>query len=219
MNQINNQTKNFINFNNKDPIDWNKLTCICCCGDIGAGKTGACFSILDKFNKRKKYIYKHPAPEILGPSGITNIDEINYDQLIDCVIYIDEPQLNLAPQRDKNGFIKFLSLLRQRDVTAILSTSDTRWVSKSLESYVDCWIIKDLDFDSVKQGSTIKRIITDYYNNIMPSHFSLPKEEAIIYSRKFLQKPIKAKVNLPKYWSQDFSKPYKKAHIDIQSEI
>jgi hypothetical protein len=78
-----------------------------------------------------------------------------------------------------------------------------------MEAYVDTWIIKNLDFTMVKQGSVIKKIISQKYHNIMPSTFKLEKNEAIMYCPDQLSRPEKVKIELPQFWSETLSKPYK----------
>jgi len=98
-----------------------------------------------------------------------------------------------------------------------MSTSDTRWINKGMESYVDTWVIKNLDFELVKQGSVIKKIISQKYHNIMPKGFRMSKPEAILYCPNQLSRPQKIEVPLPEYWSEKFSKPYKFSMESITS--
>ena len=192
-------------------FSWSKCKIITVIGDTGSGKTACSYSILDKITDRDKYILNHPLPDILGPSGIKNIKDLDTDSLKDCALWIDEPQL-IFPKYDKrnnDSLLMLYSLIRQKDIVMILSTSDTRWINKGMEAYVDTWGIKDLDFSLIKQGSTIRKIIAQKYHNIMPAGFSMAKDEAILYCRNQLDKPESIQVPLPEYWGEQFSKPYK----------
>lgn len=205
--------------NQPKPVEWTNYRCICCVGDTGSGKTATCFKILEKITNKDKYIYKYPTPEILDEFDIYNLDQLNFDELIDCAFYIDEPQLSVVSPNDKTGLIRLLSLARQRDILVLMSTSDTRWITKSLESYIDCWIIKDLDYKTVKQGSLIKQIINEHYHNIMPQTFKLDNNKAIFYARKTHGQPIMLDIALPKNWSMEVSKPYKFKSINETTNV
>lgn len=192
-------------------FNWDDCKVIAVVGNTGSGKTAACFNILSSIKTKDKYIVDHPLPEALEGTGVQNMPAISFEEMSDCVIWIDEPQL-IYPKyqkRNNDGLMMMCSLARQRDVTLILSTSDTRWINKGMESYVDTWVIKNLDFNLVKNGSIIKNIISRKYNNIMPASFKLSKEEAIVYCPEHLDRPEKVKVSLPSYWSDKLSKPYK----------
>jgi hypothetical protein len=106
--------------------------------------------------------------------------------------------------------VKLTSLCRQKEITFIFSTSDTRWVNRSVEAYVDTWIVKDLEYGMVKQGSLIKKIIQKY-TFISPDGFRLNDNEFLLYNRKFPEMSGRDSFDLPKFWSDEYSKPYKTA--------
>ena len=200
-------------------FDWNKCKVVSVVGETGSGKTATCYSIMDKIKGRKKYIVDHPYPQILERSGITNLPELSMDDIYDCCVWIDEPQLVFPKYQKRNNdhLMMLYSLARQRDITLLLSTSDTRWINKGMEAYVDTWLIKNLDFDLVKQGSVIKKIIAQKYHNIMPKGFRMNQTEAIIYCKAQLERPHKINVPLLKYWSEKYSKPYKYSEKSISN--
>lgn len=197
-------------------FNWNKCKLIAVVGETGSGKTASCFTIMDAIKDRKKFIVNHPTPHILTESGIENIPDLSMDSMVDCALWIDEPQLIYPKYQKKNNdhLLMLYSLARQRDITLIVSTSDTRWINKGMEAYVDTWLIKNLDFDLVKQGSVIKKIISQKYHNIIPKAFKLDSSEAILYCKNQLAQPHKINIPLPKYWSEKFSKPYKFADTE-----
>ena len=43
-----------------------------------------------------------------------------------------------------------IEMARQKGLTLIISTSDSRWITKGTESFVNLWIIKDLDYELIK---------------------------------------------------------------------
>lgn len=199
-------------------FDWSEIKICAIVGEPNSGKTACAYTILDQIKNRKKYVYRHPTPEILEPSKIENLGELNFGRLVDCALWIDEPQLifRRGDVKSHNSFLRLYSLARQRDIILILSTSDTRWFTVAMESYIDTWVIKDLDFNTIKRGSTIKEIIKSYYHDIFTHEFHLECYEALLYCRKQLDGPKKINIPLPKYWNDQFSKPYK--YVEFREE-
>jgi hypothetical protein len=198
--------------NSKPDFDFNKSQLIMCCGSIGSGKTLTCFNIMDQFEKDKLFIYDHPLPEAL-PKKFINITSLNFDDLSDAVLWIDEVQLAIpkADKKNNDALVMLYSLARQKDLILLMSTSNTRWVNRGVEEYIDTWVIKNMNFDMAKQGSEIKNIVKRYSYNVLinKNGFKLKQNEALIYSHVQLDRPIKQKIQVPPYWSDKLSKPYK----------
>jgi len=177
-------------------------------GGTGTGKTALAFSILQKF-KKPVYIYKHPNKKLITSMGYIPIETLEIlNNKNGIIIYIDEPQIHL-PKYDKTSndmFEAICSLARQRDITLIISTSDTRWVNRGLESYVTHWAIKDIDPKLIKNGSTAKNIIKDFCINF--DDFKLEIDEYIFYSRKDDQHNGKYRFQKPIYFDDKLSKAY-----------
>jgi hypothetical protein len=196
-------------------FDWIHNKCTCVVGETGSGKSATCYSILENVgNSRTRFVYKHPRPELIEGVGLQNLEELSLDHISDCFLYIDEPQLVFVSNADRQNLLRIFSLARQRDVNLLISTSDTRWVTVSMEAYVDCYVVKSLDYDSCKRGSKIKKIIAQSLFNIDPQSFRLPPNEAILFCRRWCAAPKKMTVPLPSFWSEQFSKPYKESLFD-----
>lgn len=166
----------------KKPILKHKLIGIF--GKVGSGKTSLMYVLGEMFKGEKEvYIFKHPKPkevEKLGYKILYSFEEL--EDMEDICLMIDEPQLHLPIHSKKNNdkFCKLASLCRQRDITLILATSDTRYINRKSESYVDGWFIKDIDYDLVKIGGVIRNIIKR--NSLIdPSGFKL-KKNMFLYS-------------------------------------
>lgn len=188
-----------------------KIKTIAIYGDIGTGKTALAYKIIEQFKGRPIYFMKHPNPEIiekLGYKNLTSLEEI--ERLQDAVIYYDEPQLSIALYDKKANRIiaNVCSLARQLNITLIISSSDTRVFSKHNESYFDVWLIKDVDFEMVKQGSKIKKAIRNN-SRFEPAGFRLEDNEYICESRKLREFNGKHTFELPKIWNEEHSKPYR----------
>ena len=180
-------------------------------GESGSGKTALVYKLLKLFNKQI-YFLKHPLPKLIGKLGYKNLMSIELMEGIeDCVIVIDEPQLHFGIyDRKSNSIIsKICSLARQKNITIIMSTSDTRVFGKANESYFDVWLIKNLDYSMVKNGSKIKQILND--NCLFdPRGIVLKKNEFLIDCRADKSLNGKDTFTLTPEFNERHSKPYAK---------
>lgn len=200
-------------FDNSNGVNWKEISktakSIAIAGTTGTGKTAIGYKILEVFDK-PVYVLKHPRPELLKERGFLPLFRFSdIERLSHCVIWIDEPQLYISyyEKRINSALMRLLSLCRQREITLILSTSDTRFINRGLESYIDVWIIKDLEFDLVKQGSIIKKIIKEN-TFIIDDGLKLSVEEYIFYSRRFDEFNGKHTFQKPSYFDERYSKPF-----------
>lgn len=181
-------------------------------GTTGSGKTALVFSFLDYYKKQgiDVYILRHPNPKMIEAQGFKNLYSIeDIQSMKDLVLFIDEPQLLLPSYKKRNNdlMLNLFSLVRQRGIKLILATSNTRYINKGIESYVDTWVIKDIDYQTTKNGSTIKHIISE--NALIdPRGFRLKVDEYLIYNRQFPALSGKQTFKLPSYFNDDWSKPY-----------
>jgi hypothetical protein len=184
-------------------------------GDRGSGKTALSHCINDKIRQVKNrpvYVFKHPRPDLMTNIGYKNISALSdIKKLQNCVLWLDEPQLSLPKIEARNNetLAQILSIGRHSNIILVITTSDSRWVNKHLESYIDLWIIKDTDYTMIKNGSKIRNIIKEY-ENFSPESFELQKNEYLLYMRKNKEFQGKYTFQLPKYYSQEYSKTYKK---------
>lgn len=212
------EREQYSKFYNPESVDWKQISksvkSIAIVGRTGTGKTAIAYKVLESFNK-EVYIFRHPNIRLLNERGFRQLYELSaVEHLKDCVIMIDEPQLYIPSYETKANAVlmKLLSLCRQRNITLVIATSDSRFINRGLESYIDVWIVKDLEFDLVKQGSIIKKIVK---NNafIIVDGFSLELKEYLFYSREFNCFNGKHTFELPLYFDERYSKPY-----NIQNE-
>ena len=204
--------------NEKEWDLWNRvlpeIKSIIVVGTTGSGKTALCWKVLDTaksiLRDREIYVLKHPNQTIVEKRGFKNMYSIEQiDSINHAVIYIDEPQTlwKLYDHKANTILGTILTLARQRDILLIISTAMTQWVSRVLEGQVDCWIIKDLDFDGAKQGSRVRNIIQQ--NSLIdPAFFRLNPDQYLFYCRKFMEYSGKHKFNKPEYFTDEYSKPY-----------
>jgi energy-coupling factor transporter ATP-binding protein EcfA2 len=185
---------------------------ICVLANTGSGKTALSHRVADALHEatgRRVFVYRHPTPQILP----THYDVLyrfgDIEHLRDAILLLDEPQLTI-PIQDKQqntAMLKLFSLCRQRNITVILTTSDTRYVTRGMEAYVDEWLLKDLEPSMVKQGSMAKKIIKD---NVLLSvdGYVCGVDEFVRYNRKTPQFNGRHKFALPSYWTKNHSTPF-----------
>lgn len=198
----------------KDPLKYevlNQVNTIAIFGDCGSGKTALSYSIIDLFkDKMKIYFIKHPKPDVIEAMGYHNIyslEELEYVE--NALIYADEPQLWTSIYDNKTNSIiaKMCSLARQKNIKLIISSSDTRVFSRHNEAYFDIWLVKDVDYSMVKNGSMIKNAIKAV-SILDASGFRLPVNEFVFWSRKLYTYNRRYKFDKPKYFTDKHSKPY-----------
>jgi len=203
----------------KENLD--KINTIAIYGDIGTGKTSLAYKILEVYAGDFIYFLKHPKPELVEETGFKNLRSLEeVERLQDCVIYWDEPQLSTSiHDRKANRIIaKVCSLARQLNIKLIISSSDTRVFTRHNESFFDLWLIKDVDFAMVKNGSKIKKAIR---NNCRfePEGYRLEKNEYLAESRKLMEFNGKHIFGLPKVWTEEHSKPYRISEKNSEIKI
>lgn len=186
-------------------------TCIAILGDRGSGKTALACHLLDVVDDRPVYVFQHPKQELVIERGWLNMYRL--EQLYDVdnvVVWIDEPQLSI-PKLDKRaneGLQKLLSIARHRDITLILSTCDSRWITRALEAYVSVWLLKDTEPRLLKQGSLAKQIIRKH-TIVDPDEFHLEPWQYLAYYRHMPELDGEPHVfKRPEWWSDAWSKPY-----------
>ena len=81
--------------------------------------------------------------------------------------------------------MELISLFAHKNNTLIFTTQATQFVTRGVEHFIDVWVIKNMDLESLKNGSKAKRVIqrlsdprkTEWY-------LSLEKNEYYEYSEK-----------------------------------
>lgn len=200
----------------------NSVKTIAIYGNIGTGKTSIAYKLLEILSKDKPIFFmKHPRPELIDKLGYYNIRSLeDLERLHDCVIYWDEPQLSVSVYDKKTNSIiaKVCSLARQLNITMIISSSDTRVFTKHNEAFFDLWLIKDVDYEMVKNGSMIKKALK---NTALfePEGFMLEINEYVAESRKLSKFNGKHTFELPKEWNEELSKPYAKIPTETAKDL
>lgn len=191
-----------------------KLKSVAIVGDTGAGKTALSYRVIDAIKEatgREVYVYRHPQPKLIAQVGYkTMLNLAEMETLQEIILWIDEPQLHISryEKRANDALLQILSMARQRGITLIITTSDTRFITRGLESYMDAYMIKDLEPGLVKQGSIIKKILkANTFFDV--DGFTCPVNEFVFHSRRFKEAAGRHRFLLPSYWSEEHSKPYR----------
>lgn len=196
-----------------------KLKTIAVTGRLGSGKTCLSAQICDVIKENKPvFFFKHPNPELISLQEFEVVYEFGQiETLQDCCLYIDEPQLFIKRHENKaNAALEALmTLCRQRNITLIISTADTRFFTRGIESYVDAWCILDIDPFLVKQGSIIKKILKAN-THITLEEFRLPKGWYIFHSREFFKQNGKYPFVKPDWYTEEWSTPFR---IDLKKSM
>ena len=187
----------------------NNVTSIAVIGKRRSGKTALVYHLL-RNAKKEVFVFRHPKPKLirkLGYRQMYNFEEL--ERIQNAIIWIDEPQLYLRGKAKKtnDGLMSLLSISAQRDNCLILSTSDTRFINRGIESYIDVWLIKDIETKLVKQGSMAQKIIKA--NCLIDAEgFKLKKPEYLFYSRDHPELSGVHTFKKPTFFNDNYSKPY-----------
>lgn len=191
-----------------------KVNAVGIIGGQQTGKTAISFTLMAQ-SKKPVYVLRHPKPyliQALGYHMIYNLSDI--EKLQDCIIFIDDIQLVLPTydKRANDGLLRLLSKSAQKGITLVFTTNDTRFVTRGLESYVNVWIIKDIEAELVKQGSLMKKVIKRYIGSDI-SGFRLEPNEYLFYARNYPELEGVRTFEPPFYFNEEFSKSFRTAKI------
>jgi hypothetical protein len=188
----------------------NNVTSIAVVGRRGSGKTALCFLLLG-YAEKPVYVYRYPKPELvkkLGYKIIFSLDELY--RMHDCIVYLIEPQhfIKSYDKKANDNLLELLSLARQNNLTLLMDTSDTRFITRGLEAFIDVWMIKDIEPDLVKQGSLAKKIIKRNTFGDVDGFKKFPSQ-FLFYSRDYPQYEGTHEFDLPSFFDESYSKPFR----------
>ena len=201
-----------------------KLKSIAILGATRSGKTALSFKFLEVLAKdRPIFILRHPIPQLILTAGYKILPTLaDIEKLQDCVLYIDEPQIHMGEVGQAKAnykLAKLLSLCGQRNITLILSTSDTRFITRGVEAYIDAWVVKDIEPALTKRGSMINKVIRG--NAFLDIEgWSLDVNEYLFYARGFNYIYGKRTFNLAQNWNESLSTPYRiQPRTQLRNEV
>ena len=67
-------------------FNWSKCKVISVVGNTGSGKTASCYNILNSIKDKSKYVVDHPFPQALDGTGVSNLQNINFEEVTDSVV-------------------------------------------------------------------------------------------------------------------------------------
>ena len=139
--------------------DLDKVRSLAIIGDINSGKTNLAFYYMNSYKgKRKKYLYGYPK-EIRGHISISTWNDIL--KIKDGIIFIDEIQryIKVYDRKANVKLMELISLFAHKNNTLIFTTQLSQFITRGVEAYIDCWAIKRIDLETLKNASKPKRII------------------------------------------------------------
>ena len=184
-------------------------------GSPRTGKSAFVFSLCKQLQTVKPiYYFDFPKYKLLWDEGfkeLESLDELTH--LSNAVVVIDEATLLLRKGKASEELQKILTLAGQNELTIIIITQISQIITATLEGLIDCYIIMDCDYENIKNGSRLQKIIKNFCQ-FNPENFKLNKGEFLFYSRNF---PVFNSFDTfklhPKYteeWSLAYKTPEKK---------
>ena len=108
-------------------------------------------------------------------------------KLTNALILIDEIEMYVKTydKRANSELLELLSFLSHQNNTLIFTTQLSQFITKSVEASIQTWCIKQIDVESLKNGSKPKRILQQTaHPKITSRGISLKQNEYIAYDPK-----------------------------------
>lgn len=140
-------------------VNLDKVRSIAIIGNIDTGKTNLMFSYANNYKgKRKKYLFGYPK-EIKGYKSLSNWEDLL--KIRNGIILIDEIShfIKVYDRRQNYKLMELISLFSHKNNTLIFSTQLSQFITRGVEAFIDCWGIKRIDLELLKNGSKPKRLI------------------------------------------------------------
>lgn len=140
-------------------VNLDKVKTIAILGDIDSGKTNLAFSFMNGYKgERQKILYGYPK-EMEGYKSLCCWTDLL--KVKDSIIFIDEIQRYIKSYDTHSNYklMEFISLLSHKNNTLIFTTQVSQFITRGVESFIECWAIKRISLDSLKNGSKPKRVI------------------------------------------------------------
>lgn len=140
-------------------IDLDKIRSLAIIGNLDQGKTNLLFYYGNSYKgARKKYLFGYPK-EKEGYISLYSWEDLL--KIRDGIILIDEINtfIKIYDKKKNYQLMELISLFAHKNNTLIFTTQLSQFISRGIEAFIDCWAIKRLDLETLKNGSKPKRII------------------------------------------------------------
>lgn len=140
-------------------VNLDKIRSLAIIGNINTGKTNLMFSYSNTYKgKRKKYLFGYPK-KIKGYMALSNWEDLL--KVRNGIILIDEISHFIKVYERKSNYklMELISLFAHKNNTLIFTTQLSQFITRGIEAFIDCWAIKRIDLELLKNGSKPKRII------------------------------------------------------------
>jgi len=174
-------------------------------GNIHTGKTNAMFYYGNSYKgSRKKYLFGYPK-EIEGYKLLYSWEDLL--KIRDGIIFIDEISsfIKVYDRKQNYKLMELISLFAHKNNTLIFTTQLTQFINRGMEAFIDCWCIKRIDLELLKNGCKAKKIIqrfnypkkNDWVLDLEPNEFYEYSEKNDFGENKIIKFPFQ---NIGKDW-------------------
>jgi hypothetical protein len=140
-------------------IDLDRIRSLAIIGNLDQGKTNLLFYYGNSYKgTRKKYLFGYPK-EMEGYTSLYSWEDLL--KIRDGIILIDEINtfIKIYDKKKNYQLMELISLFAHKNNTLIFTTQLSQFINRGVEAFIDCWAIKRLDLETLKNGSKPKRII------------------------------------------------------------
>jgi len=187
-------------------MDLDEVNSIAIIGNPNTGKTNLAFSLMNKYEgKRKKYLFGYPK-KVAGYKTVSTIDDLF--QLKDSIIFMDEIQkfIKVYDKKANTQLMELISTFAHKKNTLIFTTQLSQFITRGVEAFIDTWAITRIDMDTLKNGSKPKRLIQRLCD-IRKTDWVLDLDVGEYYEHSFKNKIGSNKIK--KFKNQDIGKDWR----------
>jgi len=166
-------------------LNLDKIRVIAIIGDPNSGKTNLAINFLREYvkseGKREVFLYGYPKP-IDGFKQIQTKDDLM--RLKNSVVFMDELSrvIKTYDKRANTDLMEWLSFNGHKNNTLVFTTQLSQFITRGVEALIDCWAIKQIDVDMLKNGSKPKKILQKVADHRLTSlGLCLEKNEYVLF--------------------------------------
>jgi len=140
-------------------VNLDKIRSLAIIGNLDQGKTNLMFYYANSYKgERQKYLFGYPK-EMKGFKSLSNWEDIL--KIRNGIILIDEINQFIKVYDNKSNYklMELISLFAHKNNTLIFTTQLSQFITRGVEAFIDCWAIKRIDLELLKNGCKSKRLI------------------------------------------------------------
>jgi len=140
-------------------VNLDKVRSLAIIGNMDSGKTNLMFYYGNSYKgSRKKYLFGYPK-EIEGYKSLFSWEDLL--KVRDGIILMDEISsfIKVYDHKSNYNLMELISLFAHKNNTLIFTTQLSQFINRGVEAFIDCWAIKRIDLEMLKNGCKAKRVI------------------------------------------------------------